>query len=653
MKSEGSMLRRRGDKYIWTGGYDTRHIPKEAGFRWDPEGKVWWTKLEDVATKLMNYAEGDLKAELESYAKGKRASLEASKATSADIEIPHPAGLDYLPFQKAGIKYALERENTFFGDEMGLGKTVETIGVINATDVKKILVVCPASLKINWRNELAKWLTRPLTFGIADSTTLPDTDIVIVNYESLTKHDFSGPWDLVVADECHYAKNPKAQRTQALLGWDEKGANGYIHTPGITDKSARLLFLSGSPILNRPIELWPLVHALAPKVFPSFWAYAKRYCNAYQGRYGWDLSGASNLGELHDKIRSVFLLRRLKKDVLKELPPKVRQVVEVPANGALDAIRQERDAYARQEERLLELEARVELAEGEEAYKAAVRALNTGRLVAFAEMARERHEVALAKVPAVVDILTDALEEHPVVCFAHHLDVIAAIVEAFPGRAVKLTGEDTLEERQAAIDAFQSGKVDLFVGGIKAAGLGITLTASSHVVFAELDWVPGIVTQAEDRCHRIGQKDSVLVQHLVLDGSIDAHLAKTLIEKQAVIDAALDIEPTSTPGGMPVSEPSVTPVEVPSVEAPVVSTPGVSIEAVHECLKFLARRCDGAVRLDGSGFNKLDADIGRKFADLPSLTPRQALLGARIIKKYHRQLPAELLEKVVVGRDDS
>lgn len=199
--------------------------------------------------------------------------------------------------------------------------------------------------------------------------------------------------------------------------------------------------------------------------------------------------------------------------------------------------------------------------------------------------------------------------------------------------------------RQAAVDAFQGDpNVRVFIGSITAAGVGITLTASSHVVFAELDWVPGNLTQAEDRCHRIGQRESVLVQHLVLDGSLDARMAKILVRKQEIIDKALDIEPEEKELAVKVME--FSPVESTprkQIEKVAETLTAEQIEAIHDGLRTLASYCDGARALDGWGFSKVDAHIGKSLADCPRLTPKQAALGQRLVRKYRRQLGQEVL----------
>jgi SWI/SNF-related matrix-associated actin-dependent regulator of chromatin subfamily A-like protein 1 len=460
----------------------------------------------------------------------------ASKAASAEIDLPRPAGLDYLPFQKAGIQYALARKNTLIGDEMGLGKTIMAIGVINADPtIASVVIVCPKSLKLNWQRELEKWLARPMTIGVANGE-FPATDIVIASYESVKKHAEQiqlKTWGACIVDEAHYIKNAKAQRSVAVK----------------TIKATRKIRMTGTPIVNRPAELHNIIEDMEP-AFGSFFSFAKRYCNAHQNGFGWDFSGASNLDELQRRLRETIMVRRLKADVLTELPRKIRQVVEVEAETAAQkkAVKREADTEAAHEAKLGKLRAAVELskAESETIYKAAVARLNEAVQVQFSEMSKLRHETAVAKIPAVIAHIANALDdnEEKIILAAHHHDVIDALVLAASEAGwnpVSITGDTNESDRQSAVDKFQTDPTcRLFVGSITAAGVGITLTASSHVIFAELDWVPGNVSQMEDRAHRIGQLNTVLIQHIVLNGSLDARMARMIIAKQTVIDSALD-----------------------------------------------------------------------------------------------------------------
>ncbi|MFA5238223.1 MAG: DEAD/DEAH box helicase, partial [Phycisphaerae bacterium] len=546
-----------GSIFIATATYDERMPLKDAGFRWNPDVKKWWTDQPLKAATLYDYCTDSAKAILDEVIANRDKAIEDSRAVDADIEIPVPEGLEYMPFQRAGIAYAMQRNNCLIADEMGLGKTIQAIGVINADDsIKSVLVICPASLKINWRNELTKWLVIPRSIEIMNGKTTATADILICNYDIVKKHHAmltSQTWDLLIIDESHYLKNPKAQRTNYTLGKWDKNPEKVIK--GIAAK--RRIFLTGTPIVNRPIELWPILHAALPDSIGKSWTgYATRYCDGYHDGYGWNVSGASNLNELQENLRMHLMIRRLKQDVLTELPAKRRQVIELPSNGLSGVIQAEKSAWDKLEGRLDQLRANVELTKASDNpadYENAVRELREGAKAAFTEISKLRHETALAKTPLVIAHIIDSLEsEDKIIVFAHHHDIINAIAAALDSEGIgyeTFTGETPQNDRQCAVDRFQTDStVKVFIGSITAAGVGITLTAASHVIFAELDWTPGNVTQAEDRAHRIGQTDNVLIQHLVLEGSLDVTMANTLVAKQAVIDRALDKE---TQKGMP------------------------------------------------------------------------------------------------------
>lgn len=660
--------------------YQDRQVLKAAGWWWDPTGqrcgvpKTWWTPHQDRAAKLAQWATDDCRAELEAVEAVRQEALVASRATDAAVDIPLPEGLELLPFQRAGVAYAAERSACLIGDEMGLGKTVQALALVNLhPEIQRVLIICPASLRLNWAREARKWLHRPMAVDVLTSTHVqPDlfAQLVVVNYDILAK---AAPflrqveWDLLVVDEAHYCKNLDTKRAQQVLqlAWqceEKAGRSGKSSLVPVAPRAKRRLFLTGTPVLNKPMELWPLLHLLDPVAWPKFWGFGLRYCAGFQGRWGWDFTGASNLDELQERLRSTIMVRRLKSEVLTELPAKRRQVIELEPNGATGLVQSGWDSYRQHQEALEALRYQVQLAkvsESEEEYRQAVDALREGVRVAFTEMARVRHEEAVAKLPLVISHLRDCLEDgHKVVVFAHHLDVLHALATEFGEQAVLLAGETSMVDRQAAVDRFQTDdSCRLFVGSIKAAGVGITLTAAAHVVFAELDWVPANLSQAEDRCHRIGQVDSVLVQHLVFQGSLDATMAQRVVEKQEVIDRALDKMP-------PVQEPLLPMGEAAGVsensrrehlarEAEQLTTQ--ELELVHLGLRMLAGMCDGAVVLDGRGFNRLDTMVGHSLARQERLTPRQAALGRRLVLKYHRQLPelAAQLKELREERDSA
>lgn len=475
----------------------------------------WWTEATEV--------EGQ-----------REKAVELSHATQADIEIPAPTGLSYMPFQLAGIEYAINHPKCLIADEMGLGKTIQAIGLINHFHAQHVLVVCPASLKINWQREMEKWLVDDRSIAIQNGKWA-DTDICICNYDILKKHSDkinAVEWDILVADESHYLKNPKAQRTQAFFAI----------------KANRTLCLTGTPVLNRPVELFPMLQDFAVHFARSFWKYTKQYCGGYSTPYGYDATGASNTAELGTKLRETCMVRRQKSQVLSELPAKMRQIISLPTNGAANTIKAEAKAYADYQKKTAEARktlARLRKAKQQDIdeYRQAVAEMKA-QTASFGEITKLRHETAIKKIGVAAENILEAVDSSgSVIVFAHHRDVLTGLKTKLDASGIKstvLTGETPVNDRQQMVDDFQAGKTQVFLGSIQACGTGLTLTKSSHVIFVELEWTPSVMEQAEDRAHRIGQKDSVLVQYLIYDGSIDGMLAKKMVDKEEIIESIMD-----------------------------------------------------------------------------------------------------------------
>lgn len=262
-------LLKRNSRWEFIGEYEDRHIPEKAGFWWDSGSRCWWTKDIGKAVKLMEYADRQTAEELQKSKDRRIQSIVNSKAVDSDMEYKTPAGLEYMPFQKAGIKFALERDGTLLADEMGLGKSIQSIGVINETpDAKDVLIITPASLKLNWKYELNRWLLKDYSIniiGLDDSEEKQKTshNITICNYERL-KNLPDKNWDILICDETHYLKSRKTQRTK------------YVQK--IAKRAKKKLFLTGTPILNHPIEIYPVLNMLDPDAWKSYWSFAKRYC---------------------------------------------------------------------------------------------------------------------------------------------------------------------------------------------------------------------------------------------------------------------------------------------------------------------------------------------------------------------------------------
>lgn len=660
-------LRREGEKWIYRSLPEDRELAKAAGFRFAPDKRLWYSRDDvaalSVASAIVTYLRqrGDAPEELLRHEEivaelsaARDEALAASKADDAEIEVPAPEGCEYLGYQRAGVAFALSHPRCIIGDEMGLGKTIQAIGVMNACpEISRVLIVCPLGVSLNWQREIERWSVTPRRIGRASASQWPeDAEVVIIHPQILIRHPkrIRGPWDLLIVDEAHLFKSSRAERTRVLLGGE----------PGAVAK--RALMLTGTPIPNRPIEAWPLLSFVDPTTWSSRSAYAVRYCGGHHNGWGWDESGATHMDELRERLRTSVMVRRLKADVLHELPAKRRQVVTLDASdlgrNVVAAQKREAEAKAAAEARIVAARAAVELAKASDdrgAYEEAVKALRNVTNVAFSEMSKVRHDLAVAKAPAVVEHVSEMLDDRveKVVCWAHHhdvVDVLQAGLERFG--VVVVTGETPAEERQACVDAFQGGAPRVFVGSITAAGVGITLTAASVAVFAELDWVPGNVSQSEDRCHRIGQRESVLIQHLVVDGSLDAQMVQTIMAKQAVADRVLDSG----------EHPAADPVEVVgAVVANDAASAGTTRDrlgpiaervseegraAIHAGLKFLAAYDpDGASTINGVGFSKIDVAVGHSLADTEALSARQAALGALLVRKYRRQLPEDLVSK--------
>jgi superfamily II DNA or RNA helicase len=684
--------------HIRTPGFDMEQnavIKSAGGAKWNGDGKYWdvpFSRAAITAVEALAHGFGltiapDLAQAVNAMLTAQDSVISLSAAHDADIQIPAPDGLAYLGYQKAGIAYAAQKGSCIIGDEPGLGKTIQAIGASNLDpSARRILVICPATLKINWAREWVKWCVKGLRVEIVKNGK-PESwptaaDVVVINYDLVGKHGdaiFAQSWDMLIVDEAHNLKNPKTKRTKNILGLRAR-AGGWEETP---IPAKRLLLLTGTAIVNRPIELWTLVSAVNPSRFNNFFAFAKRYCDAKQDGYGWNFSGASNLGELHAELRANCMVRRKKADVLKELPAKTRQIVRVECAAAVKKETKTRDRLTR---RLIELEAAKLLAflgDDRDAYTYAVEDLKSAQATAFTEMSKLRHATALAKLPEVIALVRESLEQGKVILFAHHADVIDSLAAEFGDSAVVIDGRTPFDRRQAAVDRFQTDdSCVVCIASIQAAGVGLTLTASSHVIFAELDWVPGNMTQAEDRAHRIGQRENVLVWHVVADGSIDAHMAKMIVRKQRTIDAALDAGAVEArrvdlPGAVEAEE--LSPVANVIPEFVTVSSAEVNawlaqgsaervdatvaratrraadrgfgreaaemtaeqIVAVRVNLGSLVAVCDGAVENDAMGFSGVDARVGHALARLAELEPIQAAYARAMLGKYRRQLGAE------------
>jgi len=424
---------------------------------------------------------------------------------------------ELYPFQKDGVAF-VEANNgkALIADDMGLGKTIQSIAWIQMhPELTPVLIVCPASLKLNWKKEIEKFTEgRDIEILSGVFPWEPTGDTLIINYDILTHWESTlsktRP-QVLIADECHYFKNPSARRTKSIMR--------------LGRRIPHIITLSGTPILNRPIEAFNALKLIAPDLFPSYWKYAHRYCGAKHNGFGWDFSGASHTDELHHLLKSSVMIRRLKTDVLKELPEKIRSFIPIELKNKKEYESAEID-FVRF----------IYQTKGREAAK---KIRNTSALSSIEGL---KQLAVKGKIDQVIEWIKDFLQiEDKLVVFAIHRHVIDYLMGVFGDIAVKVDGSVSGKKRQEAIDRFQNdAKIKLFIGNIRAAGVGITLTASSTVVFIELPWTPGELIQAEDRVHRIGQRESVNIYYLLAVGTIEERIAGIIDNKRKVLDQVLD-----------------------------------------------------------------------------------------------------------------
>ena len=417
-------------------------------------------------------------------------------------------------------------------DEPGLGKTIQALAVIQACRAFPAVVVVPATLKTNWYRESCRWIPGK-RITIWDSKGGWPADIIVINYDVLHKHverlKELKPRALIL-DETHLVKSRKARRSKAA------------HDLALACPIK--LALTGTPILNRPNELVTQLEILGRiDEFGGYWQFVRRYCAAFNGSFGVNTAGASNLEELNHRLRATCFIRRRKGEVLTELPAKQRSMVPLSISNREEYTRAETDLIEWIRETALR-SAPVDLLSTEaereaHADAAANRARAAEQLVRIEAL---KKLAARGKMDGVTAWIEDFLESgEKLVVFAHHVDIVQEIGRRF--NSPTITGQTDLQVRQSVVDRFQQDpECKLIACNIQAGGVGLTLTAASNVAFVELAWNPGQMEQAEDRTHRIGQKDQVTAWYLLAEKTIDEQIMELIEEKRKVVVAATDGE---------------------------------------------------------------------------------------------------------------
>ncbi len=455
-------------------------------------------------------------SELSEFWVPKSALIKTHNVEKVEIDYSKYGHRPPLSHQKEAIEKLAGSRRFILADDMGLGKTTSTIIAALETGAKKILIICPASLKINWEREIANYSDRSV-FIAEGKKFSTETDFVIINYDILknfydTKDKENSlltqcKFDLVILDEAHMISNPQAQRTKII--------NSFVKNVH------RAWLLTGTPMTSRPMNYYNLLQLIESPVAQNWMAYAIRYCQGYQFKAGnrkvWNVTGASNLEELRDRT-SKQILRRLKEDVL-DLPDKIITPIylRLKSKDYEEMMGEYYDWYENKTDE------------------------SSSLTVQFSKLMKVRKIIANEKIKHTIEVAENIIEQgKKVIIFTNFTDTLQILHQHFGKQSVYLDGSCTKPQRQYAVDQFQDNeKIKVFIGNLKAAGVGLTLTSAEVVIMNDLSFVPAEHSQAEDRAYRYGQKNNVLVYYPLFDNSIEGAIYDILNRKKQIINTVM------------------------------------------------------------------------------------------------------------------
>lgn len=505
-----------------------RYLKEQEGwqqFSWS-DGKWRFTNPEIAEKIKQRFPETELPPEL-----AERDQIEATALALKQLlnisndfvvnNIKNEAG-EILPYQRVGVQFLINSKGkAILADTMGLGKSFQALAYVAHENIKKTLVICPASVKYSWESETSKW-TNLRSFVVDNKSgfdfRVNQSNVIIINYDIL--HNFykeliAFNFECLILDEFHFIKSSKARRTKV--------------TKVIARRIPKSILLSGTPILSRPSEMFNGLNIIDPYSWNSYYNFATKYCNGHNDRFGWNDRGATNIPELQAKI-SRYFLRRTKDQILVQLPKK--RFINFPTKLSTES----------QAEYLLAIRNFKEFLRDKK-NKTDKEIAKTMMGESLAKINYLRQITTKGKVKDGKELIKSIVESgEKVVVFSCYREPLKIFKEEFEDEAVLLCGETDLIERKEIIDRFQNDPdTKIFLGGIKSAGVGITLTAASNVVFLDFPWVPADHMQAVDRCHRLGATaESLSIYQMYADKTIDQMMIKLLAKKQKIFDELIE-----------------------------------------------------------------------------------------------------------------
>lgn len=524
----------KGDKQFFDMIKKIKTLP---GRRFVKTEYCWKCPLSLKSFEKLEKWEFDLSSELQEW----HSKMTAKPELNCDLKIPG-FKKELYPFQKEGVSFIESRNGrALIGDEMGLGKTIQALAWLELhPELRPALIVVPASLKINWKNEIKDCMKSEKIHIISGEKyyKLPNKNIFIINYDVIInkrtkKYNsktqkvekkpvlYSGWVDhlkefnfkTIILDESHYLASSKSYRSQDTIK--------------LCKNAEHIIALSGTPITNRPLEFFNILKIIEPTLYPSRWDFCMRFCAPRHNGFGWDFTGASNTTKLSESLK-ILMLRHKKEDVLKDLPPKTKTIIPIEIDNYKEYKSAESDIISWIREN-----------EGKEK---AEKASRSETLVAFEKLKQLAVKGKMKQCIAWINNLVNSGQK--LVIFADHKMAISKLMETYKDIAVKFDGSTSIIKRQQAVDRFNDDKrIKIFIGS-KAAKEGISLKGVSNLAFIELYWVPGFHDQGEDRIHGINRGDEnatgINIWYLLANNTIEEDIMELLGKKGKILGQVLD-----------------------------------------------------------------------------------------------------------------
>ncbi len=546
-------------KFVALSSFEEKDLLKNSGFYWDSKLRKWWTNDVEKAMLLSDFFDQSTWEYLVKLEERKQQEMVESSKTYSDFHVPLPNGISLYPYQRAGVEFLVKHKNVMLADEQRLGKTYQTLGFVNVARPKDVLIVCPATVKSEWKYNAEKLLVDEYNIQvIGKDFPLPSVNgrnFYIINYDILKKWEpmLRRKWDVIVFDESHKLKNRGWAVKRVVDGKEVVEIKGtertYIATQ-LSNYADKIILLTGTPIMNRPDEFFTQLKIAKHPLGRSWKKFADRFL-IREARSNWvETVGYKNLEEFSQILRQGFMMRRTREQVFPQLPTKTRELIPVDINDIelteevkmrLDELLRKYDGLIRNIEQL-DAEVRSGNNENRKEWEEKIKQLK-GELyeMTVGEISHYRKILSEKKVNLTIKFVDDLLEEvKQVVIFGHYTSTLLKLKEHYGDKAGLLIGDTPLKQREEERIQFNQGEKELMIVSTRAGGEGVSYSSADIGVFIDWDWNPKVMEQAEDRLVDITQNRPKMYYYIIVDKTIDAYIAKKILEKEALINKVMD-----------------------------------------------------------------------------------------------------------------